>query len=395
MKSKESIIKYYIYAFALQMRLTRIVNILYITKYLGISIMEFALLQSVFSITQFVMEIPSGFLSDYFSKKRITILGLFLTIVSQLIICNQYVTIIDNQLWILIIAFMIEGIGRAFMSGADDALFYESIRNEGNEELYVRIRGKLQLVSSISVGVATLVGTLLYSLETVMPYYGQCIMTLVAVGTVMTVKEKNISKPKKKEHLSSYFKKIESVKNEPHIIFMICLVCLMFGLIDTIFGLMPNYMSNIGFSDNESGLVFMLLSFIGGIIATQSYRIENSRYEKIIKIISVCLGGGALIVALFSTKAVVYVGLVMLYIIIDILDPIAMKVFNIFIDDSVRATFLSIVAFLISATTMILYPIVGCGIQFFGMKRLLVLISIIIIPLLYLSTKVYNKVVSK
>lgn len=63
---------------------------------------------------------------------------------------------------------------------------------------------------------------------------------------------------------------------------MMCLVCLTFGVINTVFGIMPDYISEIGFSNTQTGTVFMLLSFIGGIVATQAYRISNKRYGQLV-----------------------------------------------------------------------------------------------------------------
>lgn len=87
----------------------------------------------------------------------------------------------------------------------------------------------------------------------------------------------------------------------------------------------------------------------------------------------------------------IFIGLALLYVIIDVLDPIAMKSFNAYVDDSIRSTFLSMVSFMVSTSTMILYPIAGIIVEAFGMLTLLIAISAVVIPLLGVSCIIYKK----
>lgn len=133
---QNSVIKYYLYTLFTQMRLTRIVNILYLVQVVGISIFEFTLLQTIFSISQFLMEVPSDILGDYFKKKTITTLGIILLIISQMLLCLNFLFHSNLLFYILCLAFIIEGVGRALISGAADALFLEKIREEGFANIY-------------------------------------------------------------------------------------------------------------------------------------------------------------------------------------------------------------------------------------------------------------------
>ncbi|WP_241393222.1 MFS transporter [Clostridium acetobutylicum] len=378
------------------MRLTRIVNILYLVQCVHISIVQFTLLQSIFSITQFVMEVPSGMLGDFFKKKNITTYGLILSATAQLLICSRLVVNAENPFVILAFAFAIEGIGRALISGADDALFYENIRADGYAAEYDKIRGRYQLISSISVGIVTSLGTILYTINNSIPYIGQCIMTIISIGSIMTVKEHNVKKTLRKNEngknsIKVFLTSILQVRNSPHIVFMMCLVCLTFGVINTVFGIMPDYISEIGFSNTQTGTVFMLLSFIGGIVATQAYRISNKRYGQLVLVTVLCMSSGVSLVGLRGNKEMIFIGLALLYVIIDVLDPIAMKSFNAYVDDSIRSTFLSMVSFMVSTSTMILYPIAGIIVEAFGMLTLLIAISAVVIPLLGVSCIIYKK----
>ena len=396
--NKISTLKYYIYTLFVQMRLIRIVNILYLIQVVGISLLQYTLLQSIFSISQFLMEIPSGILGDSFKKKTITIVGVLLLIISPLIICSNFFMNSNISFYILGIAFVIEGIGRAFISGADDALFFEKIRDDGYADDYDKIRGKCQLISSISVGVATLLGTCLYSFNARLPYIGQSLALLCTIPIILSINENKVinphtSKDEKPNSLKNMVLSISTIKNSPQILFMAFFIIVTFAIINTVFGIIPNYMSEIGFTSVENGTVFMILSLIGGLVATQSYRFSNWSHGKLILLTSSMMAGSLLFVV-FNNKVLTCIGFVLLYIIIDVLDPIAMKAFNIWVKDNIRATFLSLISFAISAMTMLLYPITGIIVQTYGMFVLLSIIdfgTIIMLVILYFLFTFYER----
>lgn len=387
--NKISILKYYMYTFFVQMRLTRIVNILYLIQVVGISLVQFTLLQSIFSISQFLMEIPSGVLGDHFKKKTITTTGLLLLITSQIVICSNLFINSDVGFYILAIAFILEGMGRAFISGADDALFFEKIRDDGYANDYDKIRGKCQLISSISLGIATLFGTYLYSFNARLPYIGQSLAVLCTIPIILSVSENKVinlhtSKEENKNSLKNMIFSISIIKYSHQIMFMAFFVIVIFAVINTVFGIIPNYMSEIGFTSVENGTVFMILSFIGGLVATQSYRFSKWSQGKLILLTSSMMASSLLFIS-FHNKILTFIGLVLLYIIIDVLDPIAMKAFHIWVEDNVRATFISLISFAISAMTMILYPITGVIVQTYGMFVLLSIVAFGTIIMLVIS----------
>ena len=62
--------KYYYYTVLTQLRFTKIVNILFIIQSVGLGLVKFALLQSIFLFSQLIFELPSGILGDLLNKKN-------------------------------------------------------------------------------------------------------------------------------------------------------------------------------------------------------------------------------------------------------------------------------------------------------------------------------------
>lgn len=186
---KEYTKKYYLYTIFTQMRFTRIINIILVTQVLKLSLVQFTLLQSIFMFAQFVSEIPSGILGDMFRNKTVVLSGLLVLTVTPLITMSSMSCSQSVVFPILIAAFILEGVGNALISGADDALFYEGIREDGDEEKYGRIRGNMQLISSITIGLATAIGGSLFLVGHYLPYSMQSLSLSVAIIIILFTKE--------------------------------------------------------------------------------------------------------------------------------------------------------------------------------------------------------------
>lgn len=74
-------------------------------------------------LSQLILEVYSGILGDIFNKKKVVILGLILLTITTLLTISSTLITTEYIYYILIVIFVLEGVGNAFLSGADDALF--------------------------------------------------------------------------------------------------------------------------------------------------------------------------------------------------------------------------------------------------------------------------------
>ena len=392
MKKISSELKYYLYIIFTNLRFTRIVNIIFIVQFLGLSLVQFAFFQSIFLFSQLVSEVPSGILGDRFSKKKIVLLGLVLLSITPLLTLSSILLMKD---YVILGAFILEGVGNALLSGADDALFFESLRSEGKEESYGKIRGKLQLISALTLGIATFIGGGLYSITRYLPYF---IQSFTLIGSMIII----ISIPDNQKHAIedlnqngvSKFKELFSVFHRllksTKILFMFAFTTVIVSAINVVFALLPDYFSKIGFSTSTNGAMFMIYSIIGGIVATQAYKISKISVSKLIMLLSLILMISIIFQILPFNTTFIF-SLLLLYIIIDILDPIIMEMLHLLVDDNSRATVISGLSFSISLVTMLVNPIIGVGIQVFNMRTTILLISCFIIIMMLISYMLIEK----
>lgn len=389
-------IKYYLYTLFTQLRFTRIINILFIVQSLHFNLIQFAFLQSIFLGGQFVSEIPSGILSDLFGKKKIVIIGLITLSLTPIIIITSIHIPENFRYLILIIAFILEGIGNALLSGSDDALFYEGIRKEGQEKKYAKIRGNMQFISSITLGVATGIGGILYSYSSMLPYVCQSFTIIIAITIIANVKEikttviKKADSSNNKNMIMEIIKVFKEMTATTNIFFIFIFTVITVSVINSIFSFLPNYITKMGFNSSSNGTIFMIYSLLGGLIATQAYRLAKIKIKSL-SLLIVFLLISSLALQIQNNNYIFLIGAGILYNIIDILDPIVMQMLNLWVKDEARATFISGLSFSISLMSMLLNPILGFLIQNIGMVYMLLLITLVtILMILFAYSMIMN-----
>lgn len=130
------------------------------TNYAGIGILE-----TVLIVTMTLAEIPTGAIADLVGKKKTLILSFFLETIGALMMAAAP----DFQ--ILALSVFILCVGGAFYSGTIDALVFDSLKEEGKEESYVKKISNINTISLISPAICSVIGGFLYRLNPSFPFY--------------------------------------------------------------------------------------------------------------------------------------------------------------------------------------------------------------------------------
>lgn len=379
--------KYYWYTVFTQLRFTRIINIIFVVQFLKFNLVQFGLLQSVFLLSQFALELPSGVLGDLFRKKAVIIWGLVLLTISPMVMISASLVGNNFMFTTLLGAFLLEGVGNALLSGADEALFFEAIRRDGLAKQYAKIRGEAQFIGAIVVGAATFLGGVLYAINRVLPYFFQSLMVVAVAGLVIfSVREDKritatIEKVKEPSQVKNILTVFAEIKASTNVLSLFIFTALISAMVNAIFAMLPAYFSKLGFSSSANGLIFMLFSFVGGLVAAQAYRLTKVSSKTLALVVAGILGLGVIL----QMQASIYffsAGVCLLYITVDILDPIVLEMLNLWVKDSARATLISGLSFATSLVTMLLNPLIGMLIQVYGTIPMLVMVSMFAIVMI-------------
>jgi len=117
---------------------------------LGIGMKGIYLLQSIFAITVFICEIPSGYISDLLGRKKTLLVASFLKGIGFCLFP------LASDLNVLIIAEIILGIGVSLSSGTDTALIYDTLEITSPKKAHIKILGKSLYYFSMGEGIAAL-----------------------------------------------------------------------------------------------------------------------------------------------------------------------------------------------------------------------------------------------
>lgn len=118
----------------------------------GLSVGEIVYLQAIFGIWVVVLEVPTGYISDRYSRKLSLQLGFLVTCVSYLMY------LFGGGFGYFVFVYFLMGMGTSLVSGSNDALLYDSLLSLGKSHEYVKHKSHVSGVSSLAESVAGIVG---------------------------------------------------------------------------------------------------------------------------------------------------------------------------------------------------------------------------------------------
>ena len=80
------------------------------------------------------------------------------------------------------------GVGITFLSGAEDALCYESLQATGRGDVYTRRIGCVGAIFPGALALGSVAGGLLAAIDLVLPFLTASLVLLIMLGIVLTFK---------------------------------------------------------------------------------------------------------------------------------------------------------------------------------------------------------------
>jgi len=133
----------------------------------GLSLEQFALLNSVWAATIVLAEVPSGALADIIGRKRVLVCTSLIMFMELALIA--VVPLGNNSLvfWVFLVNRVLSGLAEALASGTDEALAYDSLAERGLADEWPRVIDIQMRLQSAGFVVTMTIGALLYDPATV------------------------------------------------------------------------------------------------------------------------------------------------------------------------------------------------------------------------------------
>ncbi|MBI2357008.1 MFS transporter [Candidatus Dojkabacteria bacterium] len=128
-------------------------------SYTGMALME----SSSFLITM-IFELPSGVLADLIGRRKTIIIGWAMVFIGYIVEGFSF------NLGLMLIGYFLVATGAAFVSGADEAIFYDSLKALGRESEFSALNARGLLLYRSSMILAMFTGGYFYSIYFGLPY---------------------------------------------------------------------------------------------------------------------------------------------------------------------------------------------------------------------------------
>lgn len=150
----------------------------------GLTLSQFAMLNVVWAATIVLAEVPSGAFADTLGRKKLVVLSSLVMFVEIAMIAFVPTGNPTLVFWVFLVNRILSGLAMALASGADEALAYDTLKDQGKEEAWPRVL-QVQLRISSSVGVfVTLVGAAMYDVNFMAGLYA-----LIGLDTPQTTQD--------------------------------------------------------------------------------------------------------------------------------------------------------------------------------------------------------------
>lgn len=128
----------------------------------GLTIEQFALLNTVWAITIVCAEVPSGALADILGRKYLLVTTSLLMLVEMCLIA--FIPLGNSSLifWAFFVNRILSGLAEAMASGADEAIAYDTLVAEGNPDDWPKVLSLQMRLRSIGTIVTMTIGALIY-----------------------------------------------------------------------------------------------------------------------------------------------------------------------------------------------------------------------------------------
>ncbi|MFW5756147.1 MAG: MFS transporter [Tangfeifania sp.] len=320
----------------------------------GLSMHEIFVLKSIYSVAIVAMELPSGWMADVWGRKKTLVFGSILGSAGILMYSFSY------GFWAFAAAEIILGIGHSFVSGADSALLYDSLKSDGKTEKYVKHEGRITSAGNFAEAIAGVAAGFLAAISLRTPFYFQFFVASIAIPASITMIEPKLNATHQFQSVKKMMQNIRDVFLTDTNLRVSILLSAVTGTATLTFAwLVQPFFKAIGLSVELFGILWTALNLTVGVSSAFAFRVEGffSRKHEILFIVFSLTAG-----YLLSGLAVMREGLVFLFVfyaVRGLATPVFKNHINRYTQSHVRATMLSVRNFVIRISFAVIGPLLG------------------------------------
>jgi MFS family permease len=320
-------------------------------------------------------EVPGGIVADRFGAKVSFLIGALVKISSIILL------LFAQEPWMFFLFSALNGFSVTFFSGADEALIYESLKEDQKHDKMDEAMGKIQSAGFISMILAVLFGAYLAKdladdQFILLILLGLC-FHLVELLLLFFVKNPASSGSYRDNPFRQVVAGIKAIRKAPALLLLFLNYTLVFIPADSVYEAFNQPLfKDAGLPVMFIGVLYALAA-IGGFIVSQSVSWFTSRFTRkgIMWITGGFAAAGLLLSAMFDESLWIVIGaFFMIRIGQAIRHPIYSQLTNDLIPSNIRATTLSLISVLDSAFDLVIFGLLS-SMAFNGLNGILLACS--------------------
>ncbi len=354
----------------------------------GLSLTEIGLCESIFHLTSFICELPSGTIADRFGYQRALIGGRIAAIVSAVLM------LLATNFYGYMFSFIISALSYNLQSGTIDAFMYESLASQKAVAKYPKVIAIVNSLIEASTAVGLAAAGFFVHWHFGLTYWIVIASSLLALLPIMTVEKTIILKNKS----NAPDKMAIILKSTGHILIkqkqllrLMCFQAAFTAIGASYYFYFQTVMNARGLNGIQISLL-MLLATVLDIAAVQltPWLEKHFSSSTLINGLTACLT-----LFLVSSAWQKLANLVLVYLLINILmaiiEPLFSNYYNQIIPSAQRATLLSAASMLFAISMIVCFPLIGWLIDQFGFSKTFAAIGFILCLLIFFKKIVKNK----
>ena len=387
----------YVHTFLSNMNMQSSIWVLYLA-YCGMHLAQIGLLEGIYHATSIVCEIPSGAAADLLGRKRCMILSNICIAVSCVIM------LFSKSFGCFAVSFVVQALGNNLNSGSEEALVYDSMKCLGQEEHYMGVYGRLNVLIEVAQGLATVAGGALAEFSSFWCYAACVVIAVLALLPVLWMAEPTQcgeaadtagegvedaaegtpAQRTIRETVKHHFAVSACIlQKDVRIGKIIGFYSVVFAAHTLLFFYSQQYFADLGYNKVQISVIMLLVggaSCLGALVSEKMYRWLGKKClipeTVIIAGAILCYGAGKAGVAIAALMCAGFANAA--------LYPIQSDSLNALIPSEQRATLISVDSMCFSIVMIVLFPLAGALADRWGLKTVLLLLGVIL--LLFLLT---------
>ena len=266
--------KFFVFRFVWEFMLFFPIWVIFLQEARGFSLTQVTLIDLAFWLTVAFGEIPTGAVADTWGRKPSLMIGVILTLIAIVLFAlapTYPLILLANALW---------AVGFTFDSGAALALLYDSLRQVGREAEYTRLRGRLAVVTHVSIATSGVLGGIVGALDLTLPFLLYAVLLLAALGLVWSLYEPpqaTTARPRMSaRYLTTLAHTAQCLRQQAHLRYMLlysALIPLAISIVGVVF-LQPHARA-LGLPIAAMGFLVLGLHGVRSLGAAAAYRLAS------------------------------------------------------------------------------------------------------------------------